>query len=282
MIIHTVSTQRNIRGGRIGSQNKERDMNVTKKFALAPIAMALMLAGVPAHAEPTLQLDIVGGTYDTASETVMATSNSFSLYAYGLSSGNGAVSTTTNYYLSMALVPATSTPGSFGSFTINGGAPINITSDMVYGDAPIETIAALQGHDAGDLGEHGIFPTYFTEKQFTFSSANQSGMYNTQDNAGWGPQAGTGMYYARFDFDISGIAAGYGLHFDLYNETISVCGKAKNCTSGDVDVNNFAPFSHDAQGMVTNVPEPETYAMMLAGLGLMGFVARRRRQRQVL
>ncbi len=27
------------------------------------------------------------------------------------------------------------------------------------------------------------------------------------------------------------------------------------------------------------VPEPETYAMLLAGLGLMGFVARRRKQR---
>jgi len=30
---------------------------------------------------------------------------------------------------------------------------------------------------------------------------------------------------------------------------------------------------------VTPVPEPETYALLLAGLGLMGFVARRRRQR---
>jgi hypothetical protein len=29
------------------------------------------------------------------------------------------------------------------------------------------------------------------------------------------------------------------------------------------------------------VPEPETYAMMLAGLGLMGFIARRRRERDV-
>ena len=28
---------------------------------------------------------------------------------------------------------------------------------------------------------------------------------------------------------------------------------------------------------ITAVPEPETYAMMLAGLGLMGFVARRRK-----
>jgi hypothetical protein len=30
---------------------------------------------------------------------------------------------------------------------------------------------------------------------------------------------------------------------------------------------------------VTAVPEPETYAMLLAGLGLMGVVARRRQQK---
>ena len=29
----------------------------------------------------------------------------------------------------------------------------------------------------------------------------------------------------------------------------------------------------------TSIPEPETYALMLAGLGLMGFVARRRKQK---
>lgn len=34
-----------------------------------------------------------------------------------------------------------------------------------------------------------------------------------------------------------------------------------------------------SQDQLTMIPEPETYAMLLAGLGLMGFVARRRRQR---
>jgi len=37
----------------------------------------------------------------------------------------------------------------------------------------------------------------------------------------------------------------------------------------------------DAQDQLTMIPEPETYAMLLAGLGLMGFVARRRQRKLV-
>ena len=33
-----------------------------------------------------------------------------------------------------------------------------------------------------------------------------------------------------------------------------------------------------SQTITAAVPEPETYALMLAGLGLMGFIARRRRK----
>jgi carbonic anhydrase len=34
----------------------------------------------------------------------------------------------------------------------------------------------------------------------------------------------------------------------------------------------------DVPGFVTNIPEPQTYAMLLVGLGLLGFMARRRTQ----
>ena len=39
----------------------------------------------------------------------------------------------------------------------------------------------------------------------------------------------------------------------------------------------FAAYSISSAAVATPVPEPETYAMLLAGLGIVGFVARRRR-----
>ncbi len=39
-------------------------------------------------------------------------------------------------------------------------------------------------------------------------------------------------------------------------------------------------FETDNHAVLAAVPEPETYAMMLAGLGLMGFVSRRRKNNQ--
>lgn len=38
-------------------------------------------------------------------------------------------------------------------------------------------------------------------------------------------------------------------------------------------------FSLEASSMIHSTPEPETYAMVLAGLGLMGIAARRRKRK---
>lgn len=48
-----------------------------------------------------------------------------------------------------------------------------------------------------------------------------------------------------------------------------------------IPLHPYGPFLAAAQtnvAWVAAVPEPETYAMMLAGLGLMGWMARRRKK----
>jgi hypothetical protein len=48
----------------------------------------------------------------------------------------------------------------------------------------------------------------------------------------------------------------------------------------DILNTNMDGVFHIGQTVITpGIPEPETYAMMLAGLGLLGFVARRRKQK---
>jgi len=61
-----------------------------------------------------------------------------------------------------------------------------------------------------------------------------------------------------------------GFPFNEYNKQ----GKLQGV---NLNFGNNTPLS---QAMVTPVPEPETYAMMLAGLGVIGAVVRRRRQTQ--
>ncbi|MBK9021428.1 MAG: hypothetical protein IPL72_16190 [Sulfuritalea sp.] len=55
-----------------------------RRFKQTTLALSLVLMTAPAWAVPTLQLDIAGGTYDLADESIFASSNTFSLYAYGL------------------------------------------------------------------------------------------------------------------------------------------------------------------------------------------------------
>ena len=240
------------------------------------MAIILSLCAGTAFAIPSLQLNIGGGFYvGGTDETIYSSSKTFDLYAYLIPTTNGSPNLLTDtYYVSAALVPQTVEPGgSYGSFTF-AGSSVNVTGGMVYGTPPLETLATQLG-DPGDLAPHGIFETYFQQFDFTFGE-DQVTPFNTQDQPGFLGDAGTGMYYKKFAVNVNGLDPGYSIHFDLYNSKILEAARNPNVILGDVDVNNFAPFSHDAQ---SDGRGPEAGALLLFGTGLIGLVGYRRVRR---
>jgi hypothetical protein len=156
---------------------------------------------------------------------------------------------------------------------------------MLYGKPPVEVFTELQGADPGDLQGHGIYPTYFHEMEFRFSPNQTTQTYDTAAAASapggsHGP-SGTpgGTFYQSFVIDTSNLDPSYVIHFDLYNASARRCGRSEGGLVSDpacldVDINAFAPFSHDAQS--PPVPEPAT--MVLLGTGLAAGALRRRRK----
>jgi hypothetical protein len=260
-------------------------MLVNKKngLSLLGLIVGFLLLVTPSKvgAYPSLQLDIGGGTFDSATKTIMSSGTSFTLYAYLIPDTNGTTPVTDTYFISAAVVPQLSltTPSpNLGSIVFNG-TTINVTSDMDYGTPPIENSNLVQPSDPGDLSKHSIFPTYFTQIGFQFNPSEIATAYDTQTNYGGtpGPVGGPTptpssetMYYHAFSVDTAGLDFPYDIHFDLYNTKTGQKARWSNIT--DTDIKAFAPFSHDAQSCnncgSTSVPEPAS--LLLLGSGLIG------------
>jgi len=90
---------------------------------------------------------------------------------------------------------------------------------------------------------------------------------------------GSGFDFSTLLIEASGTGTGVsGLDWFAVTTTFTA---VSNTTSLYFTANNNSGFAGvDNVSLTTAVPEPESYAMLLAGLGAVGFVSRRRKQQQ--
>lgn len=253
-----------------------------------PVVAAAFLLSANAHAIRTLQLDILGGSYNTGTQTIIGGSTG-TLFAYGCLTGNcdGALDLSQTYYIAAAVLPndGITDMTDFGSFSF-GGVTYD-ASNTVFGAPPLESGFETQLFEAGDLAKHDVYDTVFAEIAFEFDSlvdgvadATRSSV-DTQFNPGTDPLANPGgnLAFVGFDYDATGLLDGFYLHFDLYAAALKTClSENGGCITGDVDITDFAAFSHDAE---TSLPEPGSSGFLLIGLaGAVVAHLRRRRPRQ--
>jgi hypothetical protein len=88
--------------------------------------------------------------------------------------------------------------------------------------------------------------------------------------------AATNLLYVPGNADFGGISfhTSAGIDWNLFSNFGDM-----QALRSDTNPGGFAPGPSISMS-VTPIPEPETYAMLLAGLGLLGFAARRRRQKE--
>jgi hypothetical protein len=144
-------------------------------------------------------------------------------------------------------------------------------------------------------------PNPYTVGDLTFSSGDNlvvgtgsgySPVKNVLAYNGWSPMPGTiGGSHNLFGFDLGYLGSQSDITISLSTNVGSYSFIVQSPASAGESFTGFslasamgagsAPVITDVQlGTVSAVPEPETLAMMLAGMGLMGAVVRRRKAQQ--
>ncbi len=136
-------------------------------------------------------------------------------------------------------------------------------------DSAVEVADVVDGHGTIDFGSDG-FVISFTDSS-SFSSAAFNGFVISDVSSTLSP-------FSSFSLvSNTGVMGTPTLSFD--SDHLYVNWEGLSFTSGNLvfSVNSIADKDNVVTDTISAVPEPETYAMLLVGLGLVGYAARRKR-----
>lgn len=189
----------------------------------------------------------------------------------------------------------------FGSSNANGGNGLNLTTTA----GSYFVAASSSGWWRSD-GFHSASNSNYIVGQccgyanfnnfFTFDLANVQGSIVSASLTLYSYSVNASLNYSLFDVNspLSAVTAS-GTNLGIYNDLMSGASYGSFAYSS-ADANQFRSITLNGVGinalnnalggefgiggsvLAAPVPEPETYAMLLAGLGLMGAISRRRKQ----
>ena len=212
-----------------------------RALAVGIAAAASLACGVAAAAETTF-IGYTDGCFSTSSCSPQTEPGAQSATFLGLTYKNSTFdATTADGFLSIGAAPTTPNFNNLGSFSLTG-APFRYNGE--HFDLRV-TFTAPPGTTPNSVVIEDVLTG-------TVSSINNGGVFIDFDNTVKNFAFGSGDTSGTFSFFVNDLSVTAG-------QTVAVTGTIMS--------------------QVTPVPEPETYALMMAGLGALGFVARRRKPR---
>jgi len=100
---------------------------------------------------------------------------------------------------------------------------------------------------------------------------------DVQGNDSWNFYSGIEVFWNGVSQGVFTGNGGSGNMWAIESMTVTGTASSSSLSFQAVGASDSLGVSLDAVSLTAAVPEPETYALMLAGLGAIGFVARRRR-----
>jgi predicted extracellular nuclease len=226
----------------VSSNPKEVPM---KRSTLGVIASALLLTAAPAHSSVFFSEYIEGSGNNKALE---------------IFNGNGGI-------LDL------SAGGYFVDMYFNGstmvGSSIGLTGTVAPGDVYVLTTSNADAAMLAVADQTSIVSFFNGDDAVVLRQGSTVvdvfGQIGVDPGASWGPPSTMDNTLVRLDTVFAGDTNG----FDPFNPALQWRGFGQDY------------FAELGSPTLAAIPEPETYALLLAGLGLLGFAARRRRSGRV-